>query len=264
MEKFDEKITNIARKERIEIPEGYENRIETLLTELSNGSKLKRCKVKVNISRYTKIVAGFAVLVMISVCGFMVHAGTSDERKVDIKKTELDEICITNTNRLDVESDEYGVVEYHWNSYDELQEGLGVRLLRSEGECEAELMNILDQTDNEDYHIIQIDNFAVTEQRPINMTISIQCSEEQSIEGLLTEFMGDFQRRGNYISKQGYKVIFIKDKILSLQDTNDDAINGTLFGFFVANGILYEVSGELSVNQMKEFIDSLYFLYLIK
>lgn len=258
MKKFDEKITTIAQKESIKIPDGYENRIEELLIELSNESKIKRRRV--NISNYTKIAASFAVIVMVSICGFMVYAGSSDEQKVGIRKSELDEMYITNTNRLDIESDEYGIIEYNWNSYDELQDGLGIRLLRNEKECEAELMNISDQTDNEDYHIIQIHNFAMTEQKFVNMEISIQCSEEQSIEGLLTEFMGDFQRRGNYVSEQGYKVILISHKTLSLQDTNDDAIDGTISGFFVANGILYEISGELSVNQMKEFIDSLFFL----
>lgn len=258
MEKVDKKIKTIARKECIKIHEGYEERIEELLMELSSESKIKRSRA--NISNYTKIVASFAVIVMVSICGFMVHAGTRDEQKVEIKRTELDEICVTNTNRLDIESNEYGIIEYNWSSYDELQEGLGIRLLRSQKECEVALMDISDQTDNEDYHIIQIHNFAVTEQKPMNMTISIQCSEEQSIEGLLTEFMGDFQKRGSYVSKQGYKVILIGHKILLSQDTNDDVIDGILSGFFVANGILYQVSGELSVNQMKEFIDSLFFL----
>ena len=258
MKKVDEKIASVAKKEKMEIPMGYENRIEALLIELSKVDKIKRDKV--TMFNYKKMAAGVAVFVMVSVGGLMVHAGTSDEQKVVIKKTELDEMCVTNANRLEIRSDEYGVIEYHWSSYDALQEGLGIKLLRSEKECEAGLMNISDQTDNKDYHTIQIQNFAVTEQVPIDMEISIRCSEEQSIEGLLTEFMGDFQRRGSYVSEQGYKVILIGDKILASQHINDKVIDGTIYGFFVADGILYEVSGELSVNKMKEFIDSLFFL----
>lgn len=258
MQKFDAKIMNMAQEELIEIPHGYENRIEELLVEILNENKRKRRRG--NFSNHTKMVAGVAVFMMLSVGGWMVVAGTSDEQKVNIKRTELDEIYVINTKRLEIESDKYGTIEYNWNSYDELQERLGIKLLRNEKECETEFMSISDQTDNEDYHNIQIDNFAMTEQKFVDMKIGIRCSEEQSIEGLLTEFMGDFQRRGSYVSEQGYKVILIGHKTLSLQDTNDDVIDGTISGFFVANGILYEISGELSVNQMRKFIDSLFFL----
>lgn len=258
MEKFDEKIISMAREELIEIPHGYENRIEELVVRLSNENKRKRRRG--NFSNHTKMVAGVAVFMMVSVGTWIVTAGTSDEQKVGIKKTELDEIYVINTKRLEIESDEYGIIEYNWNSYDELQERLGIKLLRNEKECETEFMNISDQTDNEDYHNIQIENFAMTEQKFVDMKISIRCSEEQSIEGLFTEFIGDFQKRGSYVSEQGYKVILIGYKTLSLQDTNDDVIDGTISGLFVADGILYEISGELSVNQMRKFIDSLFFL----
>lgn len=257
MEKFDEKIMSMAQEELIEIPHGYEDRIEELLVRISDKNKRKRCRG--NFSNHTKMVAGVAVFMMVSVGSWIVDAGTSDEQKVGIKKTELDEIYVINTKQLEIERDEYGIIEYNWNSYDELQERLGIKLLRNEKECETEFMNISDQTDNEDYHNIQIHNFAMTEQKFVDMKIRIRCSEEQSIEGLLTEFMGDFQRRGSYVSEQGYKVILMGHKILSLQDTNDDVIDGTISGFFVADGILYEISGELSVRQMRKFIDSLFF-----
>ena len=118
-------------------------------------------------------------------------------------------------------------------------------------------MVITDKTDNEDYHSIKIQNFASIEQVNVNLKISIRCSEEQTVEGLLPEFMGAYQRRGNYVSRQGYKVSFVGDKTLPAQSVNEDTVHGEIIGFFVADGILYRVSGEMSVNQMKEFIDSL-------
>ena len=257
MDRIDKKIITMAQKEKTKIPVGYENHIDELLSSLSQERSVKNHKI--NAMKFTRIAAGFALLVTVSICGYMVHAGTTDEQRICIEESELDQMFIIDTNKLNIECNEFGMIEYQWNSYEELQTGLGIKLLRSENEYASQIMEIWNQTDNEDYHIIQIGNFAAIEQSVVNLKISMRCSEEQSVEGLLTEFMGDFQRRGEYISRQGYKVIFVGHKTLSPQSINDDVVDGKLTGVFVADGILYQLSGIVSVNQLKAFIDVLYY-----
>ena len=258
MDKIDKQIFSMAQSEQIRMPSGYENRINGLLANLPRENE--------NPPVFTKIlamVAGLVVVVSLSFCGYIVIAGDSDAQKVTIEESEIDNMYVIKVKQIHAEKDENGFIEYKWESYNAMQEGLGISLLRSDDEFSGEIMEINDKTDNEDYHMIYIDNFAYVENGKnstlLDLEISIRCSTAQSSKGLITEYLGNYQRRGEYVSKQGYQVIFVGNQIFPWQTLDDDTVNGELISIFVADGILYQFSGKVSINQMKEIIDLLHY-----
>lgn len=85
------------------------------------------------------------------------------------------------------------------NSYDELQDRLGIHLL--DGKLvNHEKADIQGGTDNKDYHIIKIDPFTDAENGSLKMKISIKCSSNQKQEGLLPEVLGEYEIKGEFVS----------------------------------------------------------------
>ena len=121
------------------------------------------------------------------------------------------------------------------------------------------------QTDKSDDAIITVDNFIIGDTSdfkyseedgfytctrgknyitPVTMKAVVILSDEQLAHGWDHEYLGDYKYIESFVSSQGYKVNIIKS-------------TSTTCAEFVADGIRYTFSGNVSIETMKEIVNSL-------
>lgn len=203
----------------------------------------------------------FIVVLMILAAGILLLGGTfinwfrSSGQSINTAKLGLDDMKDISVNKINGIKDSLGHMTYQPDSYAELQKTLGIHLLdgTSVNHGRAKIEGV---TDNTDYHRIEMMPFVETDEYSLNMTISIKCSADQTQEGLMPEFLGEFELKGDFISLQGYHVVVIGGITETLPDGSISS-GGSLTAVFVADGILYQLSGKVDIGELKRMINSL-------
>lgn len=91
---------------------------------------------------------------------------------------------------------------------------------------------------------------------PISMEAIVILSDEQLAQGLDSEYLGYYEYYDSFVSSQGYKVNLIQSTTNYNNDASD--IVSEKCAVFVANGIRYTLKGHVSIQTMKQIINSLY------
>lgn len=164
-----------------------------------------------------------------------------------------------------------GYVQKRYDSYKELKNELSFPLLDSEYSKDAEILyaEYISDPYNSGLQEILVTGFILGDARlidisedkskctwkfgkefsyPVDLQIEILSDEKQAAKHPITaHFDGDFKFIEQYISKQGYKVNLIG----TTSDSKD------FHAVFVADGIRYTLRGGVTLEKMKEIVDSM-------
>ncbi|MDO4553650.1 MAG: hypothetical protein Q4B70_00720 [Lachnospiraceae bacterium] len=259
------------------------SRIDSELEHLKLTDSMKRnignrkYRKSVNMRRFTKIVAAFAVVFILS--GVTVFAARYLINRVNVNNEtlpDLDSMYAVDANLISGEPDEYGVLEKTKNSYKEVKNELGISLLDSDLAVENPYMRVNIQTDNQNYCILTISNYILGDTsnyqfvedynhyncdpgEEYKSTITLQediiLSKEQEETEWSTDYLGYYQYVESYISAQGYKVNIVEDTLV-----DDDTFSGVVSekcAIFVSDGVRYTLRGRISLETLKELVDSM-------
>lgn len=218
-----------------------------------------------------------ASLAFVLFCGTSVCAGYYIYNKMMVNDEvlpELDAMYNIKAQKLDMEPNEYGTINGEVESYDYIQNELGIKLLNSNQSFDNPYMQVNVQTDNEHFVILSArnyilgdtDNFVLSEEgfyqyehgeeyyTPVSLEVDIMLSEEQEQTGWETDYLGYYKFTEQYVSEQGYKVNIIEDTIGS--EIAEDFVSEKS-AVFVADGIRYTIKGRTSIDNIKEIVDSM-------
>lgn len=169
-------------------------------------------------------------------------------------------------------ADDMGHYLEEYNSYQELCSALGIDLLSSELAENNPYMLIRRETDNLNWNIIYVNPYILGDVKsvnrefgknrytweegsefssPIDMEINIIVSESQLKHGWEKDFLGTYEFVETYTTVQGYQADIIKD--ISVTGAGRPKYCAVL----VADGIRYILNGQVTIEKMKEIIDSL-------
>lgn len=190
---------------------------------------------------------------------------------------ELDQMQITELPETNGSEDAYGTVSQTYTSYRRMIEELGINLLDTDLELDNPYMSIDLTTDNKDYCFITVENYIigdVTEFRlipdgtayvyehgktyysPVSLSVEIILSQEQLDIGLDKDYLGMYEYVENYRSAQGYKVNVLRGTESDGREDTDDIVTEKT-AIFVADGIRYTLTGRVSLDTLKEIVDSM-------
>ena len=246
--------------------EQIDNELEkfTFHFDMENAKRKKRKRIKYNI-----LLTAIAVILL----GSTAQAGyTLYTRWFKINGEMLPELESMQKIEVNPLNEEYKVnstYEKQYDSYEELQNELGVRLLHTNMADNNSFMIITRKTDN--VHWTQIKIVAcivgdVTEMKriegrnqytwtpgenflsPIDLSIDIISSQEQLEIGWNKEYLGAYDFVESYQTQEGYKV-----NILSSGEANRKPMYQAVF---VADGIRYTVRGKVDIMLLKEILNS--------
>lgn len=246
--------------------EQIDNELEkfTFHFDMEKAKRKKRKRIKYNI-----LLTAIAVILL----GSTAQAGyTLYTRWFKINGEMLPELESMQKIEVNPLNEEYKVnstYEKQYDSYEELQNELGVRLLHTNMADNNSFMIITRKTDN--VHWTQIKIVAcivgdVTEMKriegrnqytwtpgenflsPIDLSIDIISSQEQLEIGWNKEYLGAYDFVESYQTQEGYKV-----NILSSGEANRKPMYQAVF---VADGIRYTVRGKVDIMLLKEILNS--------
>ncbi len=187
---------------------------------------------------------------------------------------EIDEMYNVSSDAFEMLNNESGPV-YDKNSNGGLQTKLGISLLTSELASENPYVIEKIQTDNKDYAILTFKNYILGDTSnyhynkeegyydymagkeyysPILLEVDIMLSEEQMRRGWDAEYLGGYQFKEQYVSKQGYKVNIIEGTQINNQMENYISEKNAIF---VADGIRYTLRGRTSIENIKNIVDTM-------
>ena len=190
---------------------------------------------------------------------------------------ELDSMQITDLPRVTGSQDEYGTVEKSYDVYDQMVADLGIKLLDTTLEGDNPYMQIELETDNKDYCFIEVENYIIGDvtgfqllpdktayayehgivyDTPVSLRLEMILSQEQMDIGLDRDYLGMYDYVESYRSAQGYRVNILRgtegDGQVDAMDVKTEKI-----AIFVADGIRYTLTGRVSLDTMKEIVDSM-------
>lgn len=157
-----------------------------------------------------------------------------------------------------------GKMKLYFDSYDELQEALGIKLLSTETE-KNKFMGIEVKTDDKDYAYINVTNYILGDSdyketstgyeylpgekyhSPVDLKIEIALSDWQLQNLSSVDYVGEYRFVEQYTSEKGYKVNLIKSR----------TSNWGSVAIFVADGVQYTLEGSVSTEEMKKIVDSM-------
>ena len=239
-------------------------------------NKLRNRAVCQKSSQLWKTAAAFAAVLVLG--GATVSAEYHVLNKVHVNDEvlpELDSMQIVEMNTPEAAVNEYESIEKDYNSYSELKNELGTKLLDSELSSNNPYMQCHIQTDPENYAIIQVYNFILGDTdnyrllkeidhysydhgevyfSPVSLKADLILGEEQMAHGWDTDYLGMYQFVEQYISAQGYRVNLVESTIA--EDPPEDYVSKKV-AIFVAEGIRYTLAGQVSFDTMKEIIDTM-------
>lgn len=210
--------------------------------------------------------------------GTTAFAGYYFLNKVNVNETtlpELDEMQIVEMEPLNAEVDKYGHIHKDFSDYAMLQSNLGIDLLESKYAIDQSYLQGSIETDQKDYAIIKMENYIIGDTNsymyleeedrfqyehgevyysPISLSMDLILSQEQLDQGWDTDYMGFYEYVESYTSKQGYKVNLIQDT--TGENVSEDYISEKC-AVFVADGIRYTLCGRISMEMIKEIVDSM-------
>ncbi len=252
---------------------------------LQESSPIRKTeKTKKNLLRYAAacLVILFVGTTTVGAVEYFSELYVNDE-----KLPALDSMTIVEMNRINGDQDEYGFLRVGFSDYDELKEMLGISLLGTEYSIPHDYMIGEIDTDNKDYAMIKIENYIVgdttnyrsAEEEPtyrfeyegipytydagedyyssVKLEISMILSEEQNTIGFDKDYLGMYEFVEQYTSEQGYKVNLLESTVADGAENLPENFHTKQIAVFVADGIRYELSGHVSVDTMKEIVDSM-------
>ena len=269
---------NQVKKEldRIRLSEEMKGKIRMAVRERNcreAGISVARRR-KTKHQRVLRTAAAVAAVIVLG--GTTAYAGYRFLNRINVNDQTLPEI--DSMRAVDVpdfpgEPDEYGTISADYSSYDEVNALLGNRFLDSDLEGENPYMQVSVYTDNQDFGIISVENYLVGDtdnyqlvediglyncdpgevySSSVSLEVSYMLSAEQEGNGWNSDYLGYYEYLDSYVSSGGYRVNLIESTTNTEQDfvTEKTAV-------FVADGIRYELQGRVSVETMKEIVDSM-------
>lgn len=262
---------------------GYniKERIDTELNMITVNEKMKQNIHKALFlrtrHRILKIAAaGLAVLML---GGTTAAAGYYFVNKISVNEEvlpKLDDMHVVDIKEVEKPKDEYGAIEQDFKDYKKIQEELGIKLLDTElASNNAYLQGHL-RTDNKDYAMLTMENYITgdtsnfrylkDEERyeyehgqnyysPVSLSVDLILSEEQLENGWDTDYLGMYENVEEYQSAQGYTVDLIQST--NGNETADQDVISEKIAVFVADGVRYTLKGQVSIDIMKEIVDTM-------
>lgn len=184
---------------------------------------------------------------------------------------ELESMQKIEVNPVSEEYKEKSSYKKEYDSYEELQNDLGVRLLHTDLADNNSSMIITRKTDNVHWTQIEIVAYIVGDVTgmkqiegrnqytwtpgenyfsPIDLSVDIISSQEQLQIGWDKEYLGAYDFVESYQTQQGYKV-----NILSSGKSHTKPMYQAVF---VADGVRYTVRGKVDIELLKEILNSFY------
>lgn len=255
------------------------DQIDIELENICMTDKMKR-EIRAEAGRrpFRRMAGSLAAsLAIIILCGTTAFAGYYIYNKVMVNDEvlpELDQMYNVEACKVDMESDEYGMINGEVESYHYIQEEMGITLLNSDMSTEHPYMQVDVQTDNKDYMMISVRNYILGDTTnyklseegfyqydqgeeyysPVSLGVDIMLSEEQMENGWETDYLGYYQFTEQYTSEQGYKVNIIED---TTGDKEVDNFVSEKCAIFVADGIRYTIKGRTTIDNIKDIVESM-------
>lgn len=179
----------------------------------------------------------------------------------------LDEIQIKQVSSVhDLKSDQFGLYKYY-SDLTSLEDDLNIDVLNNTCALDNSYAIFKYRTDQKNWHRINVTAFIVGDAEiiermdgqdeylyesgevfisPIDLEITIVSSQAQYEAGLEKEYLGDYNFLESYQCSNGY--------VVNLLQSNLSAPTPRLTAIFVSNGIRYTLSGNVSVETMKQII----------
>lgn len=256
------------------------NQIDLELREIHMSEDLKK-KIRHKAAKRTprrfisSIVASFVILIL---GGTTVFAGSYIYNKIVLNEEtlpELDPMYYVQAHTLNLQANEYGIINEKVEDYKTIQNELGIHLLNSELAQNNPYALGKIKTDNKDFVILSFENYIIGDTKnyiylpnedsytydhgkeyysPVSLTIDIMLSENQMKSGWDIDYLGLYKFKENYVSAQGYKVNLIEDT------TGDNKVENYVSekcAVFVANGIRYMIKGRTSFENIKNIVDTM-------
>ena len=131
------------------------------------------------------------------------------------------------------------------------------------------------KTDNKNFAILMFENYVIGDTSnyryneeegfyeyqkgkeyysPVSLKADIILSENQMNNGWSVDYLGNYQFKEQYISKQGYKVNIIESKTT---DSDKENYISEKCAVFVSDGIRYTLKGRTSLENIKAIIDTM-------
>ncbi len=189
--------------------------------------------------------------------------------KKELPSMDPVQIVKVDTSNLEKKDDMY---ETKMTSYSSLQKVLNIKLLNPGKEEQIKNQQI-EVYGDDDWIQIKVQNYIQGDTKniswnneehimeyehgeefysPINLELQLVLTDEQAQRGLNDEYLGYYQYETDYISAQGYKV-----NILCTTGETNSPEYAKRIAVFVAGGIQYKLSGQVSTATMKKVIDSM-------
>lgn len=256
------------------------NQIDFELKEIHMSEDLKR-KIRHKAAKRTphRYISGIAAsLAILILGGTTVFAGYYIYNKIMVNEEilpELDSMHYVQANKLNLQADEYGMINEKVEDYETIQNELGIDLLNSVLSQNNPYMLGEIETDNKDFAILSFENYILGDTgnynylpnedfytydhgkeyySSVSLTVDIMLSEAQMKNGWDTDYLGFYEFKENYVSAQGYKVNLIEDT------TGEDNVENYVSekcAVFVADGIRYTLKGRTSYENMKNIVDTM-------
>lgn len=213
---------------------------------------------------HPRFVLAIVLLAALLVGGIVAVAGSiSQETRVNRQKLpELDVMQVKTIRPVKGCPYPSGKMKLYFDSYDELQEALGIELLSAETE-KNKFTGIEVKTDGKDYVHINITNYILGDSdyqetatgyeylpgekyhSPVDLKIEIALSDWQLQNLSSVDYVGEYRFVEQYTSEKGYKVNLIKSR----------TSNWGSVAIFVADGVQYTLEGSVSTEEMKQIVD---------
>lgn len=218
-----------------------------------------------------------AFMAVIILGGTTVFAGYYMLNRVRVNEEvlpELDSMQIVQMNEPGAVPDEYGMIYKAYTDYGTMQEELGLKMLDTELAGDNPYMLCQIKTDAKDFAIITVDNYITgdtsnyeyleEESRyaydngseyytPVSLTADLILSRSQLDNGWDTDYLGMYRFVESYTSKQGYQVNIIEDTV----EEEPEGYVSEKVVVFVADGVRYSLKGRVSIDTMKEIVDTM-------
>lgn len=261
--------------------QNIKEKIDTELNMIKINGKMKQ-NVETSLfrrkqNRLLKTVAASFIVLLLG--GTTVAAGCYAVSKIRVNEEvlpKLDDMKIVNMKKIKQSKDKYGYIEQDFEDYKTMQKELGIHFLDTKLASNNAYLKGHITTDNTDYAMITMDNYIIGDTNkfhylkeegryeykkgekyysPVSLNIDLILSNDQLETGLDTDYLGMYKNIGQYKSAQGYRVNL-------LQETNGSGIKdknvvSRKIAIFVSNGVRYTLKGQVSIETMKEIVDTM-------
>lgn len=191
---------------------------------------------------------------------------------------EIGAMEVKKVNALEAKKNAADNYEKQFSNFNELQNELGINLLDSAYAKDNKYMLIDYKSDHANWIMIKITGFIIGDVQnlkkveneniytydsgteyssPIDLEIDIMTSDEQKKIGWERDYLGYYEFKESYVNKQGIKVNFLEDTVENENILNSSNYRPEYKAILVSDGVRYILSGRVSLDKMKEIVDSM-------